>query len=95
MQPVLDAVNVLQRVAFTINKPVLDFVKRDGKAAIAFGTAAACSGSKTSGRDGLRHWPTASHLTLTWSRPMRWRPWAFWVQLNIDFRGPYLWRPVF
>jgi DNA-directed RNA polymerase len=30
MQPVLDAINVLQRVAFTINEPVLDFVKRDG-----------------------------------------------------------------
>jgi hypothetical protein len=31
MQPVLDAINVLQRVPFTINKPVLDFVLRHGE----------------------------------------------------------------
>ena len=28
MQPLLDAINALQRVAFTINEPVLDYVKR-------------------------------------------------------------------
>jgi DNA-directed RNA polymerase len=28
MQPLLDALNALQRVAFTINEPVLDYIKR-------------------------------------------------------------------
>ena len=29
MQPLLDALNALQRVAFSINEPVLDYIKRD------------------------------------------------------------------
>ena len=34
MQPLLDALNALQRVAFTINEPVLDYVKRTSDIAL-------------------------------------------------------------
>ena len=87
MQPVLDAINVLQRVAFTINKPVLDFILRTG-------APPAPEGPKPPGwqKKKRQKWVealnrvTAFHTDMVTAGAMAAAE-HFWVPLNIDFRG--------
>jgi len=87
MKPVLDAINVLQRVAFTINKPVFDFVLRDGK-------PPAPERSKPPGwqQEERKKWNEArAHRRAFDIDMMMAEAMAcvehFWIPLNIDFRG--------
>src|SRR5262249_40484767 len=87
MQPVLDAINVLQRVAFTINEPVLDFVLRDGQPPAPEGPKPPIWQQKR-----RRKWNeakakrTAFDIDMVVADAMAGAG-CFWVPLNIDFRG--------
>ena len=87
MQPVLDAVNVLQRVAFTINNPVLDFVKRDGKPPLPEGQRPPIwQQEKRQEWIEARENHRAFNIDMVTADAMA-DVEHFWVPLNIDFRG--------
>src|SRR5262249_15630231 len=85
MQPVLDTVNALQRVPFTINVPVLDFMLRSPPPRL---------GPKPPAwqREEFEEWQKTRSRSLSWHMDMLTAEAMacldrFWVPLNIDFRG--------
>jgi DNA-directed RNA polymerase len=87
MQPVLDAVNVLQRVAFTINKPVLDFIHRWGKPPDPeIPPPPIWQQEKRQEWNEARASASVFHMDMVTADAMA-DVEHFWVPLNIDFRG--------
>jgi DNA-directed RNA polymerase, mitochondrial len=87
MQPVLDAVNVLQRVAFTINEPLLDFVLRDGQPPAPEGPLPPVWQQKRRQKwNEAKAQRTAFDTDMVVADAMA-AAGCFWVPLNIDFRG--------
>jgi DNA-directed RNA polymerase len=87
MQPVLDAINVLQRTTFTINKPVLDFMLRHGEPPAPEGQPPPIwqkerrqKWNETRAKHG------AFQLDMIIADAMAAAE-HFWVPLNMDFRG--------
>src|SRR5262245_30093091 len=87
MQPVLDAINLLQRVAFTINQPVLDFILKNYKTPAPDGLKPPVWQQKK-----FQEWQEATAARVMFHRDMVTAEAMacverFWVPLNIDFRG--------
>jgi DNA-directed RNA polymerase len=80
MQKVLDAVNALQAVAYTINKPVLDFMPR--LAARGPESTSASERDQDNAAAKLRAWQMDMVIAEAMADYER-----FYVPLNIDFRG--------
>jgi DNA-directed RNA polymerase len=87
MQPVLRAINVLQRVAFTINKPVLDFVLREGGPPTPAVEPPLIwqQEKRQEWNEALAH-STAFETDMVAAEAMADKE-HFWVPLHIDFRG--------
>ena len=95
MQPVLDAINILQSVPFTINLPVLDFLlnssgppapspppAKEDLDALPWNRRRAIKEEYTEALTKLRLWEMDKSTAVVLTRDER-----FWVPLNIDFRG--------
>ena len=86
MQPVLDAINALQRVPFTINEPVLRFMLQDGAPAMPDGE------KPPTWQNRFEKWMEAFNQCIafdtdTATATLMAAADRFWVPLNMDFRG--------
>jgi DNA-directed RNA polymerase len=80
MQPMLDAINALQRVAWVINKPVLDYMQRFGGPPGPDANASLRDQKEALAK--LRSW----QIDMVTAEAMACCE-RFYVPLNIDFRG--------
>jgi hypothetical protein len=86
MQPVLDAINSLQRVPFTINEPVLDFIKKHAEPKPVPEKPPIWQKKKFREwqQARTRAWSYETDLAIADAMLVARR---FWVPLRIDFRG--------